>query len=82
MQYLDRIDAIEARARAINLTLGELAKDASVHPSTVMRWRSGTCDPKHRTLQRILGRLEDALEKRELAILTELKSRFCDRPAA
>lgn len=73
MQITPRIDALEERARGINLTLAELCREAGEHFSTIQRWRSGECDPKLGTVERVLGSLEAHLVSREAAVSRHLQ---------
>jgi len=87
MQLSDRINAIEARARTINLTLSEVCKASDVHLSTVLRWRNGEVDPRLGKADATCARLEAALAERERVILSELSNRVppcgrTQRPAA
>lgn len=75
MQFLERINAIEARLQVINLTLWQLCQDAGVDYGTVQRWRNGETSPLARTVEKHLGALEGALAKTERSILTKLKKR-------
>lgn len=72
MQLTDRIDAIERRAEAINLTLARICKAAKVHHSTVTRWRNAEVDPKLNHAAAICERLEREVERREAAIRAHL----------
>ena len=71
MQIFDRIDAIEKRAQAINLTLAELCKSKGVYLSTVTRWRAGA-DPKQLHADRLCSGLEAELDRREQLIFGHL----------
>lgn len=73
MQFLDRINAIEARLGVINLTLWQLCRDAKVDYGTVQRWRNGETSPLARTLEKHLGALEAALTRAEQSIVKKLK---------
>ena len=73
MQILERIDAIEQRAKAINLTLTDLCRGARVYPSTIARWRQGS-DPKLKNAAGIVARLEAELERREVAVERHLQA--------
>lgn len=75
MQLADRIEAIEARLRDINLTLWRLCKDAGVDYGTLHRWRTGKSTPLVTTLEQHLGALEGALRLHEATILTKLSKR-------
>lgn len=65
MQYRDRIEAIEARAARLNLTLWRLCRDAGVDYSTLHRWKSDETSPNVATLERVLGQLERMLDELE-----------------
>jgi DNA-binding phage protein len=54
---------IKARAEAIGLTLGQLARDAKVAPSTPYRGIKDGTDPRRSTLFKLVN----ALEAREAA---------------
>ena len=70
MQHFIDIGQIEARAAAINLRMGRLARMAGVHPTTITRVRHGT-DPRSGTVRKLLETLERA-EARVFAHLKEL----------
>jgi transcriptional regulator with XRE-family HTH domain len=65
MQFQRRIDAIEKRAATLNFSLPEICSEADVEYSTIWRWRQPGANPKQRTLDRLLGKLERHLEKKE-----------------
>lgn len=72
MQILDRIDAIDERARRLNLSLREVCLGAKVEYSTVWRWRSGECSPIVSTFDKVVGRLEGELVRREAKLRSDL----------
>lgn len=67
MLHKPDIDAIEARAKALNLSLGAIARDAGFAASTPHRWK-GNVSPITSTVERMV----QALERRELAMLEHL----------
>lgn len=88
MQQLVAIDQIKFRATALRLPLAELARDADVRPSTVLRIVKGdTPNPRVKTLERIsaalavketemrrhLRALERAAEGRQLDLVDTLR---------
>jgi predicted transcriptional regulator len=70
MQIKNRIAAIEGRASAINLTLAEVCRHARPrqHLSTLQRWKTGECDPKLGTVDKVCGALERVLDAHEARI--------------
>lgn len=82
MQFVDRIDAIEGRARRLNLTLWELCqKTPGVQWTTVARWRGADANPKARKLEEVLGALEDKLGELEREMIISLTARDQRRSA-
>ncbi|MGL5447535.1 MAG: helix-turn-helix domain-containing protein [Rhabdaerophilum sp.] len=67
MQIETRIDAIEARARRVGLSMTELAKRAQIAPSTIFRDK-GNVENKLSTLKKI----NDALIAEERRVLAHL----------
>jgi transcriptional regulator with XRE-family HTH domain len=83
MQFHDRIDAIEKRASLTNLSLKEVCEGAGESYATVWRWRQPRANPTQRTLDRVLGKLEAYLDKKEAALGRALARRpGRARPAA
>lgn len=80
MQYLDRINAIEARAQAVNLSLFRVCRRAKVHYASILRWRSGDHSPNVRTLSLYFEKLERELDVVEQRLRAHLTAE--DRPAA
>jgi len=80
MQYLDRIDAIDARAQAVNLSLWRVCRRAKVDYSRISRWRTGDSSPNVRTLEKYIGLLNAELDKIEQRLRCHLQAE--DRPAA
>lgn len=72
MEYRERIDAVEARAQVINLTLHAICRRAGVNASNVLRWRSGAVSPTERTLSRDVTALEVAVAEAEQDVLDRL----------
>lgn len=74
MQVTNRIDEIERRARAINLTLHQVCRGAGQHYSTIVRWRQGQNLTLH-TFERVCAALEHELDAREAAVREALAER-------
>ena len=72
MQFLDRIDAIEKRAQAVNLSLWRLCRAAKVDSATIHRWRNGESSPMVRTLDKYVAALEREITKVE----TDMRQRL------
>lgn len=84
MQFLDRIDEIEKRAKAVNLSLWRLCRSAKVDYSRLRAWRQGG-NATVRTLTRYVEALEAelvAVETRVRDHLAQCDRSACDRPAA
>ncbi len=81
MQFLDRIDAIERRSNAVNVSLWHLCRSARVDYACISRWRNGRSSPNVRTLTRYVEALEGQLEAIEEKLRKHLAARE-ERPAA
>lgn len=81
MQFVDRINAIEARAQRINLTLWELCQQTpGVQWTTVKRWRGEAANPKARKLEQVLRALEGKLTDLEREIIVRLTEHSLPAP--
>jgi hypothetical protein len=60
------IAQLEARAKALGVSIGQVCEDAGVHPTTFSRWKLSerNPDPVGATM-RSLSKLDDALKVRE-----------------
>lgn len=65
MQIKNILDAIEARAGSLNVSLPVLCRDAGVQYSTIYRWRHGQSSPLLETFRQHTAALERELSKRE-----------------
>jgi len=72
MQYFVGLDQMEARAKAIGLSLGRLARMAGVDPATVYRGRKGETDMRTSNARALFETLERQ-EERVRAHLRELE---------
>lgn len=68
MQHYVAIDQIEARAKAINVSLRDIALAAGLHPSTAYRASQGNQDNRRSTERK----LSEALVAKEREILKHL----------
>lgn len=82
MEYLIRIDDIETRARAVNMTLHEVCAKAGVKFHGISRWRSGDVNPTVRTVNRDLSKLERFLDGVERDLYERLAVKFARADAA
>lgn len=65
MQQVIRLEAIEQRARRVNLTFSELLqRTPGVTASTVYRWKAGI-SPRMDVYERVIGALEGTLDAEE-----------------
>ncbi len=80
---MNRIREIEVRAGAINLSMHQLCIEAKVSEATFWRMRGPNANPKVKTLEKVLSKLEGHLDKKETAIGRALaRRRDRARPAA
>lgn len=81
MEYMRKIEAIEQRAQAVNLSLHRLCQSAHVRYHCITRWRNGQVNPTVPVLMRELGKLEAELDCIEARIFRQLEPRFASSPA-
>ncbi len=74
MQPIERINAIETRARAINLGLKRVCTLAGVDYSRVWRWQKGQSQPLLANFIRVTGHLDDTLKHLEEQMRERLKA--------
>lgn len=82
MQRNHRIDAIEGRAKGLNLSLRRLCEVAEVEYTSVWRWRRGDVEPTSERLESVLAALEDALSDLETSMVKRIRARPEGRPRA
>lgn len=81
MQFMDRINAIETRARTINSSLPKLCRESGVDVTRLHRWKTGENSPTLKKLEECLGKLERAVSAEEDRILRELSARRPEQAA-
>lgn len=68
MELIRRINEIESRVRAINLTLSEFCNAAGVGKGLISKWKNQLHSPTHRVFEREMEKLDAALIAHELAL--------------
>ena len=68
MDSISLVEKLEARAKAVGLSLNEVCRQAGVARSTFTRWKSGDHTPTIRVLQKM-----DAVVSEQEAAVTEPK---------
>lgn len=79
MQSLDRMNAIEARARAINLSVWRVCQGAEVDYSNWSRWRKQACSPTERVFDAAMSKLERQLDHLERQLYERLSVQLSSR---
>jgi hypothetical protein len=71
MNVSERIAGVEKRAKRLNVAMYRLCTEAGVSQANLIRWKAGG-SPSLRVFERDMGRLEDALSRREAEMLDAL----------